>query len=545
MASDIDISSTSNSDVGFEFNSHNNFMGGISYDVTNPIIKLRMVAASSFFGEPQYYVSGSRKTRSAAIVNTNKAISADYLMDVLSGVIVPEMYNECDTTDSIIEKIIDDALDFDVEATLRVAASLRNDDFIRTTPQVIMVRAANHPSSKGTGMVRKYAKYIIRRADEPAIQLAYQNEAFGRKAIPNQLKRAWKDYLSSVSEYSLAKYRLVDRKVKTVDVVRVSHAHSDAIDKLVNGELTLNQSTWESIISTNGSTKENWLKAIDKMGHMALLRNIRNLVKHGIDPDDFINKLVSGVKDGKQLPFRYYAALKAFENSSLSEEGYDVISNALSECIDIACDDLPHFNGNVAILCDNSGSAHGAFTSEYGRVSVADISNLSAVITARVSDNGVIMPFGDRLLEYVPDASKSVLEQHADVQKLGERVGYSTENGIWLFWKNALEEKKHYDHIFIYSDMQSGHGGLYGYDIDEEFTVGERSSLYRERYVDVPKLIKKYREQVNPDVFVYLVQVAGYSDTILPEFYDRTFILGGWSGNVLKFANKMKEIYEG
>lgn len=523
--------------------SHKNFMGGISYDVTNPITKLRMVAASSFFGEPQFYVGGSRKVGSM-ILNRNANISMDYLMDVLSGVIVPKMYNEDDTTASIMEKIIDDALDFDVEATLRVAASLRNDDLIRTTPQVIMVRAANHPNAKGTGLIREYAKHIIRRADEPAVQLAYQNKAFGRKAIPNQLKRSWKDYLSSISEYSLAKYKMSNREVKTIDVVRVSHAHSDAIDKLVSGDLTLNQSTWESIISTNGSTKENWLKAIDKMGHMALLRNINNFIKNGVESENYIDKLVGSAKNGKQLPFRYYTALNAVDQQTATGKDYAEIANALSECIDIVCDDLPHFNGNVAVLCDNSGSAHGAFTSEFGKVSVADISNLTAVITARVSDNGVVMPFGDRLLEYVPDNTKSVLEQHEDVRKLGEKVGGGTENGLWLFWKDALKNKKHYDHVFVYSDMQAGHGDLYGYDVDEEF-IASAYARYGSEYIDVPKLIKRYREQVNPDVFVYLVQVAGYSDTILPEFYDRTFILGGWSGNVLKFAKKMQEIYEG
>ena len=31
--------------------SHSNFMAGTSYDVTNPLARLRMAAASSFFGE--------------------------------------------------------------------------------------------------------------------------------------------------------------------------------------------------------------------------------------------------------------------------------------------------------------------------------------------------------------------------------------------------------------------------------------------------------------------------------------------------------------
>ncbi len=46
-----------------------------------------------------------------------------------------------------LESVIDKALDECIEGTLNVAVALRNDDNIRTTPQVILVRAANHPNS--------------------------------------------------------------------------------------------------------------------------------------------------------------------------------------------------------------------------------------------------------------------------------------------------------------------------------------------------------------------------------------------------------------
>lgn len=89
--------------------------------------------------------------------------------------------------------------------------------------------------------------------------------------------------------------------------------------------------------------------------------------------------------------------------------------------------------------------------------------------------------------------------------------------------------------MFIYSDMQAGHGGLYGVD----------PSQYREyrwsegNYIDVAKLVKRYRREVNPLVNVFLVQIAGYQDTIIPEFYERTYCLGGWGDGILRFAAKM------
>ena len=88
--------------------------------------------------------------------------------------------------------------------------------------------------------------------------------------------------------------------------------------------------------------------------------------------------------------------------------------------------------------------------------------------------------------------------------------------------------------------MQAGHGGLFGPDpsVYRQYQWTGRGS-----YIDVPKLIKAYREQVNPNVLVYLVQVAGYKDVLVPEFYERTFILGGWGEGLLRFAASMSEVY--
>jgi hypothetical protein len=64
-------------------------------------------------------------------------------------------------------------------------------------------------------------------------------------------------------------------------------------------------------------------------------------------------------------------------------------------------------------------------------------------------------------------------------------------------------------------------------------------------YIDVGKLINAYRAKVNPKVNVFLIQVAGYHDTILPEFYKRTYILGGWSEGIFRFAAQMAGMMQG
>ena len=58
-------------------------------------------------------------------------------------------------------------------------------------------------------------------------------------------------------------------------------------------------------------------------------------------------------------------------------------------------------------------------------------------------------------------------------------------------------------------------------------------------------LVAAYRAEVNPKVHVHLVQVAGYQDTIVPEHYDRTTILGGWGDGLLRFAAELARLRDG
>jgi hypothetical protein len=127
-----------------------------------------------------------------------------------------------------------------------------------------------------------------------------------------------------------------------------------------------------------------------------------------------------------------------------------------------------------------------------------------------------------------------VFDQLKTVNKTGRSVGAATENGVWLFWDKAIKTKEHWDNEFIYSDMQAGHGGLYGCNANEYSNY-----QWGGRHIHVPKLISEYRNKVNKNVNVFLVQTAGYQDTIVPEFYDRTYILGGWGDGILRFAATM------
>ena len=509
---------------------HKNFMGGQSFSIS-PLRRLETMAASCFFGEPMYYAGQhSRKTQGGQRASDALRLSTAQLSSLNRelNLIDPE-YARLRGLNPVsrMETAIDAALDFDFEATLKIAVRLRSEWHIRVTPQVIIVRAAHHAKAQGNPLFGELALAVIQRMDEPATQLAYQLSAFGKK-IPTRLKRVWAKALERATEYQLAKYKLENKIVKTVDVVNLCHAFSPAIDKLMKGQLQLGDEheTWESIVSAGGSFDQ----AFEAMGHMALLRNLRNLCeKSKVDQRKIGEKLLATRKDARQLPFRYWSAYQALTTAGVAKKS---LLGDVERCMDEALDQLPKFKGRVISICDNSGSAQNAFTSDYGSVQISTIANLTGAMTALLSDQGEVGIFGDRLNTFEVTPNQSIFDIVAKMEEKARGIGQGTEHGIWLFWDKIIREKVHYDAVFVYSDMQAGHGGLYG-------TSGYEQYCWGSKHIHVPKLIAKYREVVNPDVKVFLVQVAGYEDTIMPEQYQNTYILGGWSDAVLRYAHEV------
>lgn len=515
-----------------------NFMNGISYNV-NPILTLKMVTASSIFGEPQYYRDGefAPKTARDGIFTAYRygEISKDIIFDDMEG----------KKTSEIMEDVIDKALDYDFLETLKWAETLRYEYNMRLNPQIIMVRAAKHPKRKeftkqNPKLFDNINQKVMSRADEPASQLTYwlyRNKS--KNSIPSILKRGWAKRLSNATKYELYKYK--NKGIGIIDTVRICHANSEYIDELMQtGNLTVEEKTWESLRSQNFTWKE-ILKEIN-LGHMALLRNLRGIFSE-IDDKDFcieiMDKLKKGVKNGKQFPFRYFSAMKAIQNFDINHKA--LILNTLEECIDISLQNMPRLKGKTMCLSDNSGSAWCTFQSEYGTMTIAEIDNLSSVITAALSDEGYVGKFGDKLKNFSILKRNGILSTAEKISlDKGKDVGLNTENGIWLFFDEAIKKKNNWDNIFIYSDQQAGHGGLYGTDSSKY----KEYSIHNGRYIDVYKLIKKYRKEVNPKVNIYSVQTAGYSNVVVPENCYRTSILYGWTGNEIVYADIINKLWD-
>ena len=518
-----------------------NFMDGESY-TCDPLTTLKLVTASSIYGEPSYYRNSGMKAKDGVY-------HQDALVNKYS---VFPLWMKGKTTTQIMEQAIDEALSYDFEATLNWAVTLRNDFYIRLNPQIIMVRASQHPgrkdfTEKNPGKFDEINQKVMFRADDPLSQLSYYIFKNGGKAnMPSILKRSIATKLSKLTPYEVAKYKNADMGIQ--NAVFLTHAFSATIDELVKtGTVAVDESqkTWENLRSEGKSWKE--IFNTINMGHMALLRNLRGVFTEVDDLDfckKYLDRLKKGVEKGKQFPFRYWSAYQAVSSSNVNHKS--VLLDALEECMDISMNNLPAIKGKTAVLSDNSGSAWGAFPSEYGTVKVAEIDNLSATIMACRSDEGVIIPFGNKIIPIPASKRNGILSQVKEVNKQGHNVGGGTECGVWTFLDDAITNNVWYDNIIIFSDMQAGHGDLYGYDgnIKKKGFCALGKNGYGVSYINVMDLINAYRNKVNPKVNVMCVQTAGYNNVVVPENIYRGVISYGWTGKEAILLDKVTKIWD-
>ena len=535
-------SAVKNNINGFYENQVENFMGGVSFNI-NPLDTLRIIAASSIFGEPSYYRDGFK--------------SNAYISNILEleHSVFAYMFKDSRSTLDVFTTAIKNSLEFDFKGTLDLASRLRSEFNMRLNPSVIFIYACVHENRKkfneeNPGYMREIGRKIIQRPDDMTNQFEYYTHLKGSdKGLPSVVKRLWAEILGGLKPYHINKYK----GKLLIDLVRIAHptkkdkkvmnqAGLTAIDELMQtGKVHVEESekTWENLKS-EGKT---WKEILDtiKIPHMALLRNLNGIFTEIEDIEiakKVCEQLKSGVLYGKQFPFRYYSAFNAIGNGV---HHLQLLKDTLQECLDISVANFPKLNGKTICLSDNSGSAWGALNSEYGTVKVAEIANLSSIITALQSDEGYLGLFGDNL-KIIPISKRDgILTQHAEANKMGPRQGGNTENGIWIFFRDAIKNKVKYDNVFIYSDMQAGHGGLYGTDPSEYSKFAHENG---NMYIDVLKLVEEYRKKVNSKVNIFSVQVAGYSNSVIPENYYRSTILGGWTGKESLYAKSLIEIWD-
>jgi hypothetical protein len=589
-----------------ETKSVENYMGGKSYKL-NPLQSLQIVCTSMICGESQHY-RPSKKAETGRFVE-------HFLFE--------EFYAN-ETSNDYFDKIVSDALDYDYEACLQFVDKLRNEFYMRLNSNYLLAKATHHVKRVE---FNKTHPTVFKTAIEKVGCLPtdwttqYKLLKESGKPIPTIWKRAIADKLHQMSAYHAAKYLhgsktsasstktsassaktsassaktqtktqnpevetedetvLLKEKANLVDLIRITHPKpSPVLTELIqtgNVSVADDEQTWEKLRSAKKTWQE--INAQIRVPHMALLRNLRGILgEYSARPDldqateeirELTERLVAGVRGGKQFPFRYFSAYKALKaggdvrkhkksgSGSEAEAETPVPLNAsmvkialdgLDRCVLESVDCVPALTGRVDCLTDNSGSSRQGMTSEYGTVKVYEIANLSSILTAyRSTEGGSVWIFGDRLVEYPVSTAKSIMEQLEEVNDIGETVGGSTETGVWLFWEKCIAEKKPLNTVFIYSDMQAGTGGLF-VDGQNQAKLKQMGAAIQnsETYVDVLRLVEIYRKHNNPKTNLFSVQVAGYDNSILPDILYRGAILSGWTGKEAKLAYEMNALWD-
>ncbi len=234
------------------------------------------------------------------------------------------------------------------EEVAQIAIEAREGGKLRHVPLLLVRELAR---LKGSGpLVAATLARVVQRPDELTEFLALYWQD-GRQPLSAGVKKGLGDAFKKFNEYSLQKYNR-DKTVKLRDVLRVSHpkpANSEQADlwkRLLADELET-PDTWETQLSSGADKGATWERLLreDKLGGLALLRNLRNMQGAGV-PDALIRDGLNRMKTERILPFRFIAAARFAPQLEPELEG------AMFRSLE----GMPKLPGHTILLLDRSGS---------------------------------------------------------------------------------------------------------------------------------------------------------------------------------------------
>ncbi|MDR2574662.1 MAG: TROVE domain-containing protein [Desulfovibrio sp.] len=194
--------------------------------------------------------------------------------------------------------------------------------------------------------------------------------------------------------YQLAKY---DRPgpVKLRDVLFMVHAkpkdgeQAATWKQLAEGTLP-SPDTWEVALSSGTDKKETFTRLLreNRLGYLALLRNLRNMAESGVDEQLVTDALLEGAVRSKALPFRFVAAAKAAP----------VFEPVLDRAMQMTLATLDALSGKTTVVVDVSGSMEAAL-SRKGDLTRLDAAVALAVLLTGISQQTRVFSFSDTLVE--------------------------------------------------------------------------------------------------------------------------------------------------
>jgi hypothetical protein len=331
------------------------------------------------------------------------------------------------------------------------------------------------------------------------------------------------DAFKKFDGYQLAKYNR-EGEVTLRDAMFMTHPiprdeNQAEVFKHLADQTLAPPDTWEVLISTQGSTKENWEKILPKMGYMAILRNCRNFLDKNVDITPVIQTLTDPkqVAKSKQFPYRFLSAYKELKDRDDSSKLLD----ALSDAADLSVANVPTFSGKTFVTCDISGSMHGTVSGK-SKIQMQEIGCLFGAIMHKKSKDSITSVFAT---EHVPVSLSQRDSLFTNVNKMLKQNTHGYGTDAYKVMNYLVDNKIFVDRIVLFSDMQC-------YDsstprAERYYHPNTESNIYAG--------LQKYRQQVNKDVYVYSFDLASYGTTQFPQNDNRVCLAGGFSDKVLNF----------
>lgn len=315
---------------------------------------------------------------------------------------------------------------------------------LRHAPLLLVREMARHASHRK--LVAETLECVIQRADELCEFVAiYWKD--GRVPLSAQVKKGLAAAFPKFDEYQLAKY---DRggPIKLRDVLFLSHAkprddaQAGVWKKLVWGKLAT-PDTWEVALSSGADKRDAWERLLseNKLGALALLRNLRNMREASVD-EDLVLKALRSMKTDRVLPFRFLAAARyAPQWESALEES--MLKSVAAQT---------KLTGRTALLVDVSGSMT-APLSRRSEMLRTDAAYGLAVLLREIGERVNVYSFSNELAE-VPARRGFALRDAIDQSQAhnGTYLGKAVED---LNRRAAKGKDECYDRLIVITDEQA------------------------------------------------------------------------------------------
>jgi hypothetical protein len=309
---------------------------------------------------------------------------------------------------------------------------------LRHAPLLLVREMARHATHRG--FVAETLARVIQRADELAEFVAiYWKD--GRVPLSAQVKKGLAAAFPKFDAYALAKYDR-DGAIKLRDVLFLTHAkprdeaQAEVWKRLIAGELTA-PDTWEVALSSGADKREAWERLIreQKLGALALLRNLRNMREAGVD-EDLVLAALGSMSTARVLPFRFLAAAR------YAPQWEEALEQAMLKCVA----GQEKLRGKTIVLVDVSGSMT-APLSQRSEMQRTDAAYGLAVLLREIGEKVSVFSFSDSLVE-VPARRGFALRDAIDKSQRHN----STQLGNAVA---ELNQRGGYDRLIVITDEQA------------------------------------------------------------------------------------------